>query len=122
MNIVAEPYEFFPEAIKKSLPPLYSQDGWGGAALARVKFFTPDAGWTWYASEGNPVLDDEGKEIDFQFFGLVDGLEKELGYFYLSELKEASGPLGLSVERDILWEPVMLAEIAPEKFGGKRQC
>jgi len=33
-----------------------------------------------------PILDDSGSEIDFQFFGLVDGFEKELGYFNLSEL------------------------------------
>lgn len=28
------------------LPPLYSTEKLGDAALARVKFFTPDAGWT----------------------------------------------------------------------------
>ena len=36
-----------------------------------------------------------------QFFGLVDGLEAELGYFWLSELTGVRGPLGLPIERDL---------------------
>ena len=36
------------EEIKKKLPPLYVQDGKGGKAVVYVKFFTPDANWTWY--------------------------------------------------------------------------
>jgi len=39
--------------------------------------------------------------IDFQFFGLVDGMEKELGYFNLSELESIRGKFGLPVERDM---------------------
>ena len=39
------------EEIKKKLPPLYAQDGKGGKAVVHVKFFTPDANWTWYATE-----------------------------------------------------------------------
>ena len=60
-----------------------------------VKFFTPDSNWTWYATEGNPMPDG-----DFEFFGLVEGFESELGYFRLSELEAAKGPLGLRIERD----------------------
>jgi len=44
-------------------------------------------------------------------FGLVDGLEKELGYFNLQELEEIKGPLGLSVERDIYFEPTKIKEL-----------
>jgi hypothetical protein len=61
-------------------------------ALAQVKFFISDAQWTWYASEF------DGEDI---FFGLVIGLEIELGYFSLSELKSVKGPLGLPIERDL---------------------
>jgi hypothetical protein len=50
------------------------------------------------------------------FFGLVDGLEKELGYFSLSELQSVRGPLGLPIERDLYWRPKTLKEIAPELF------
>ena len=62
-------------------------------------------------------MDENGKEeIDVQFFGLVDGHEKELGYFNLSELESVRGPMGLPVERDLYWKPKTLEEIAPEKF------
>ena len=61
-----------------------------------VKFFTPWSNWTWYATEGSKTEDG-----DWEFFGLVDGLDKELGYFVLSELQSVSGPGGLKVERDM---------------------
>ena len=107
-----------PKEIREQLPPLYSQDGKGGKAVVHVKMFTPDSNWTWLATEGEPVLDDTGSEIDFQFFGLVDGLEKELGYFSLSELESVNGPMGLPIERDLYFQPKALEEIAPGMFKG----
>ena len=104
--------------IRKKLPPLYSQEDKGSKAIAHAKFFTPDSSWTWYGLCGELVLDDAGSEIDFQFFGLVDGLEKELGYFSLSELESVNGPMGLPIERDLYWQPQTLEEIAPEMFKG----
>lgn len=89
--------------LEAKLPPLYSQDGKGDDALALVKFFTPDSSWTWYATEYDPV--------ERVFFGLVDGLEKELGYFSLDELESVKGPLGLSIERDIYFEPTRIKEL-----------
>ena len=45
-------------------------------------------------------------------FGLVDGLEKELGYFSLDELAEATVFGGVpAVERDLYWKPKTLGEI-----------
>jgi len=38
-------------------------------------------------------------------------METELGYFALSELKSARGPLGLHIERDIHWKPMTIEEI-----------
>jgi len=108
--------KLLPQEIREKLPPLYSQDGKGGKAIVYVKFFTPSSSWTWYATEGEPVLDESGKEVDFRFFGLVDGHEKELGYFVLSELEEVRGPMGLPIERDLHFKPKMLEEIAPEMF------
>jgi hypothetical protein len=61
-----------------------------------VKFFTPDSSWTWYVFEGQKL-----ENGDWRFYGLVDGHEKEQGYFMLSELKEARGHFGLPVERDM---------------------
>jgi len=36
--------------IRGKLPPLDSQDGKGGKAVAWAKFFTPDSNWTWWAT------------------------------------------------------------------------
>lgn len=88
---------------REKLPPLYNgEEKKGLEDLAQVKFFTPDSNWTWYASEFN------GEDI---FFGLVSGMEVELGYFSLKELEEAKGPLGLPIERDLYFEPKTLKEL-----------
>jgi hypothetical protein len=108
--------KLLPQEIREKLPPLYSQDGKGSKATVYVKYFTPSSSWTWYATEGEPVLDESGKEVDFKFFGLVDGHDKELGYFVLSELEEVRGPMGMPIERDLFWRPKILEEIAPEIF------
>ena len=80
-----------------------------------LKYFLTSSQWTWYVLEGSEIKDENGNE-EFQFFGLVDGFEKELGYFNLSELEGVRGPLGLPIERDLYWKPKTLAEIAPEMF------
>lgn len=89
------------QADRKRLPALYAQDG-KPDAVAYVKFFTPDSNWTWYASEF------DGKDT---FFGVVDGFDKELGYFSLSELESVRGGLGLPVERDRWFKPTKLSEL-----------
>jgi hypothetical protein len=106
--------KLLPKELREIVPPLYAQDGKGDDAIAHAKYFTPSSGWTWYITEGEPVLDETGREIDFRFFGLVDGHEKELGYFCLSELESVKGPMGLPIERDLWWKPKTLAEISPE--------
>ena len=74
-----------------------------------VKFFTPDSNWTWYATEGS---EEDG---DFVFFGYVCGFENEFGYFRLSELQEARGPLGLAIERDLYFEPTPLSKLRQDR-------
>ena len=91
-----------PKCIVRSLPALGATEAQGIDALARVKFFTPDGGWTWYASEF------DGADL---FFGFVVGIEPELGYFSLSELKGIRGRLGLPVERDRWFEPTPLRQL-----------
>jgi hypothetical protein len=100
------------QADRRRLPPLGAQEHLGGKAVAHVKLFTPDSNWSWHATEF------DGKDL---FFGLVEGFEKELGYFSLSELQAARGPLGLPVERDLYWTPRTLQEIAPELFSARRE-
>ena len=87
---------------RKKLPPLMSGEKLGMNALVQVKFFTPDANWTWYASEFDGV--DE-------CFGLVIGQEIEIGSFWLSELADVHGPLGLPIERDRHFTPKTLQEL-----------
>lgn len=70
-----------------------------------VKYFTPDANFTWYVTEGEKDRD------DYRLFGWVEGLYPELGYFMLSELERLRGPLGLKVERDLHFKNVFLNEI-----------
>lgn len=95
-------HELLPKEIREKLPPLYANEALGLAALALVKYFAPDSNWTWYASEF------DGEDL---FFGLVSGLEVELGYFSLSELEEVTGPLGLPIERDLYFEPTTLQKL-----------
>ena len=71
--------------------------------IAYVKFFDPTGSWTWYASEYNP----ETK----MFYGLVDGHEKELGYFSFDELLQLRLPMGLKIERDLYFESTLISEL-----------
>lgn len=84
------------------LPPPYATEHQGRRAIAPLKFFTPDSGWTWYPTEF------DGEDL---FFGLVSGLEVELGYFSLSELESVRGPLGLPIERDLYYKPQTLDQL-----------
>jgi len=80
--------------IEKKIPALYATDGQKEKDVA-VKFFSPWAGWAWYAVEGQKL-----ENGDWEFFGLVDGNGKEFGYFLLSQLEAIAGPAGLRIERD----------------------
>ena len=75
-----------------------------------VKYFTPDANWTWFACSASQ----DEKSGDVQFFGLVQGLETELGYFWLSELKSVRGQFNLAVERDLYFPEKTLKEVMEE--------
>lgn len=96
--------------VLKRLPPLYSQENTADP-VCQVKFFTPDANWTWYAIEGSPQEGEYHPGGDMMFFGYVVGLEKELGYFALSELQSIRGRFRLPVERDRYWEPRTLSQV-----------
>lgn len=97
-----EAMELLPDELRAVLPPIYTNEKIGLNAHAPLKFFTPDASWTWYATEFDG---------DDTFFGLVSGFELELGYFSLSELESVRGPLGLPIERDLYFEPQTLRDL-----------
>lgn len=89
--------------IRKTLPPIGSGENTNyGAGIAYVKFFDPVDSWTWYAMEF------DGEDI---FYGLVDGFEKEFGYFSLSELQNVKLRFGLGIERDIYFSPTPVSEL-----------
>lgn len=93
--------------IERTLPPLYSQDEVEDP-ICNLKFFTPDAGWTWYIVEG-----EKQEDGDWLFFAKVVSPivpEGELGYVLLSQLKTVRGSLGLSVERDLWWRARPLSQ------------
>ena len=83
--------------------PLYSQDSKGNEAVAICKFFLQ--GFTWY------VLEAQKNGNDYEFFGIIDGLEKEYGYFTLSQLQRLRGRWGLTVERDMYFKPTQVKDI-----------
>lgn len=100
-------HKMITQELIKELPDLYSQDGKGYDAIAVVHYFSPYTGWDWYGTE----FDGEDR-----FFGLVRGLETELGYFSLQELSEALITIGVTrvpaVERDLHWTPRPLRDLA----------
>ena len=93
--------ELLPEDILKRLPPLYATEE-DEVLLAQVKFFYPDFSWIWYGIEF------DGNDL---FFGLVDGFEKELGYFRLSELMTNRGKFRLPIERDLYFKPTPISKL-----------
>ena len=60
-----------------------------------VKFFNPLGIGTWLATE----LDEDGDTL----FGLADLGDPELGLFSLAEMQALELPLGMGIERDILF-------------------
>ena len=74
--------------------PLYSTDGQKEKEVI-VKFFNPYGGGRWYVCEG-----EKQENGDWLFFGLVELIEKEWGYFTLSQLQSIKTPFGLGIERD----------------------
>ena len=100
--------------VKAIIPALYSTDDGDtdtlGARMVTVKFFTPWSNWTWYVLEG---AEEDG---DYLFYGYVEGLENEFGYFTLRELEQVKGPFGLTIERDLYWTPKPISEIATEMY------
>lgn len=94
--------------------PLYSQDGKGDEAQVVVKYFNPVGAGTWYVLEG-----EKQENGDYLFFGFVELLEAEYGYFSLSELESIQIPLRMNgeiidtvgIERDLYSELRTIGEM-----------
>lgn len=98
--------DLIPSTLLSEIPDLYASEN-ETDPLVRVKLFTPDSNWSWFITE---VSQSDGDTC----FGLVIGLEVELGYFSLSELSQVRGVLGLPVERDLYFTPKSLSEVQKE--------
>lgn len=100
---MAQDMKLITKEIAKKIPALYATENLSDEEkMVWVKLFTPDAQWTWYIVEYDP---------SGLCFGIVDGLEKEIGYFDLRELETLRGPLGLRIERDLHFKPTPMKEI-----------
>lgn len=95
--------ELLTQKDRKRLPPLYSQES-NQNQIVQVHFFDVISNWSWYAIEF------DGEDI---FFGLVLGLEKELGYFSLLEFIEVNRKAGFSrIVKDSAFQPQSVKEIS----------
>ena len=95
--------KLIPTILLNDIPDLYETEG-SLNPICHIKLFTPDSNWTWYIIEFS-------KANKNTCYGYVQGLESELGYFDLSELDSARGPLCLAIERDLSFEPTLFATI-----------
>ena len=84
--------ELLPKELQNALPKISEQEGNKDPTVYAV-FQFPLSGWTWFVTEADSYED------DICFFGYVVGLEREWGYFCLSEL-ESVDINGLKVFRD----------------------
>ena len=99
-------HQLMTEKLAETIPALYANENVADydTVIARAKLFSPYSNWTWYITEMDPQTG--------TCFGLVEGFEKEIGYFDLTELAETTVFGGVpAVERDLYWEPRTLGEI-----------
>ena len=91
------------KALLKKLPNIGDNEKNNKEHIAHVKLFGGSS-WTWYITEYDPIQN--------LCFGLVDGFEKELGYFSLTELLELKfPPFGLPIVRDMWFESTPIEEL-----------
>ena len=87
---------------RERLPPLYSQEN-NRNPKGQVHYFDVFSKWHWYAIEF------DGKDL---FFGLVLGLEEELGYFSLSDFIELNKTSKKTyIVKDSKFKPQSIKEI-----------
>ncbi len=129
---------------RNRIPPLYSQEDKGDAAIVHVCLFHPLSDWHWYITEGTAIIDDGNDNthevplsrlqrinmgngrawfmerstrhpvLDIRLFGMVHGFEAELGYMSWREMRETR-VMGLYLERDTHWTPKPLSELSPHR-------
>lgn len=91
-----------PKDIRNTLPPLCSlQDD--PDPVVSVRFHDTVNNWSWYP------LEFDGDNL---FYGLVDGMRRELGYFTLTDLLNCNGLAGFEqIRRDESFKPTRVKDI-----------
>lgn len=90
--------------IERIAPRLYETDGQGDNAIVVAHWFSILNGWDWYMTEYDPNTG--------VCFGLVNGIEEELGYFSIEEFEQVNESMGfIAIERDMYWHPCKLSEV-----------
>ncbi|MDT5040620.1 MAG: hypothetical protein QOE51_1605 [Actinoplanes sp.] len=96
-----------PANVQEAMPELYEQEKLGNSAVVYVKFFLPGTGWSWFATEFDPL-----DRICFGYaHNSADPQNAELGYFSLTELEEIRAGGLFRVERDLNWSPISIREV-----------
>ena len=98
--------DLIPATLLSEIPDLYTSEN-EADPIVSLALFLPDHNWSWFVIEVSQSDRDT-------CFGLVVGLEVELGYFSLSELSTVRGVMNLPVERDLSFEPKCLSEVRKE--------
>ena len=99
--------KLFTKAILNKIPTLEAtaetsiEDG-----VVICKFFNPAGAGTWYLTAYNP-----DQKLAFGFVTLGDPDMAELGYISITELESIKLPMGLSIERDMHFDPMPLKEV-----------
>lgn len=89
------------ETIKNILPSLDLVDEQENPQA--IAHFTNQQGWEWYIIAGKPL-----ENNDFYLFGLVNGYEKELGFFTLNQILQTRAVY------DIDFKPIGVFDIYPD--------
>lgn len=74
-----------------------------------AKFFNPIGRGYWFATEY-----DEQNELFFGYVSIFGDHCDEWGYFSLKELEDLKLPLGMKIERDMLFKETPMSEIIKE--------
>jgi len=89
--------------IEKKAQQQYPQ-GSDFSQMIVAKFFDPTGSWSWY------VMNQDPNDTDY-LWGIVKGFEVEMGSFSLSELENTRLRFGLSIERDLYFQPISAEEL-----------
>lgn len=97
--------KFIPDSLLDEMPPLYSTEHHKDPVVF-IKLFCSN--WTWFITEV-----DSNRDICFGY--VQSPFDEDLGYFSLKELSTIKDGLGLKVERDLYFKPVVLSKVRSNK-------